>query len=147
MIRPMTQTDLPQCMRLAREGWDKFAGQVAQPEFMEMFTASAWRPFFYVAEDGGRLVGMAGWNTSWLTYGIYNLFWVAVQKNCRGAGIGRALVSKCLNDLEPLADAVMLMTSVPEFYEKNWGFKTIAEIKSAEDYGDKLMLLNGKEKC
>lgn len=145
IYRPMTQSDVPDCMRLAAKVWDRLTGQVSQPEFMEMFTASAWRPFFYVAEDRGRLVGMAGWNTSWLTYGIYNLFWVAVIRDRRKEGIGKALVDRCLGDLEPLADAIMLMTGIPGFYEKNWGFKTLCNIKNAENYSDVLMVLtNGQ---
>jgi GNAT superfamily N-acetyltransferase len=144
IYRPMQQSDVPQCMRLAKEGWEKFAGQVSQPEFMEMFTTSGWRPFFYVADDGGQLRGMAGWNTSWLTYGIYNLFWVAVQKDHRKQGIGKTLVERCLDDIRPLADAVMLMTGVPEFYYP-WGFETVIDVPNAEGFGSKLMILKLKE--
>jgi GNAT superfamily N-acetyltransferase len=141
IIRPMQQSDIPQCLIIAREGWDRGTAQHAAPDFTEMFASAAWRPFFYVAEEHESIVGMVGYGVSWLCYGVYNLFWLAVRRNARGRGIGKALIERCLDDLYPIADVLMLVTSIPEFYERHWRFRTIANIKTTENYGEHLMLL------
>ncbi|WP_158809650.1 GNAT family N-acetyltransferase [Beijerinckia sp. L45] len=140
-IRPMRLDDMPACRVIAAECWSRFTAQVAEPEFREAFASSAWRPTFYIAERHGAVVGMAGYGTSWLSYGIYNLFWVAVRPHVQGRGIARQLVDQCLADLFPIADAVMLMTGVPEFYARGWGFESIGTVPQSEGFGDTLMVL------
>lgn len=139
-IRAMTPADLPALLEIASEAWGRLTGQTAQPDFCEMFSGSAWRPHYYVAVVEDEVVGMIGWKTSWLCYGIYDLFWLAVRKNYRKKGIGRKLVERCLFDLKALADVVMLVTNVPDFYSKNWGFRLVANLKTLEGYGDNLMI-------
>lgn len=141
IIRAMTQADLPAVLQIAAEGWGRGTAQRAQPDFCEMF-GSGWRPHYYVAEDdAGDIVGMIGWKSSWLCYGIYDLFWLAVRKARRREGFGRRLVQRCLDDLAPTADVVMLTTNVPDFYVKGWGFRTIANLKTTENYGEHMMIL------
>lgn len=142
IIRPLRQDDIPACLAIAVDGWGKFAAQVGQPDFGDMFSSAAWRPFFYVAEHSdGLVVGMAGYGPSWLTYGIYNLFWVGVRNAYERRGIGSALVQRCLDDLTPIADVVMLMTGKPEFYTSRWPFKPLALLPNAEGYGEHLLIL------
>lgn len=144
-IRPMRPDDGPECRIVVAECWDRRTAQASEPEFAEAFGSSAWRPTFYVAEGGQGVVGTAGYNTSWLSYGIYNLFWVGVRPGRRGEGIARRLVDRCLADLLPIADAVMLMTGVPEFYEKGWGFKRMGTLPQNEGFGDVLMVLKRRK--
>jgi predicted N-acetyltransferase YhbS len=140
-IRAMRPDDLPAILHIASEAWGRLTSQTAQPDFCEMFSSSAWRPHYYVAVVEGQVVGMIGWKTSWLCYGIYDLFWLAVRKNRRHQGIGRKLVDRCLVDLAEIADVIMLVTNVPEFYSKNWKFRLIANLKTSENYGENLMIL------
>lgn len=139
-IRPMQQSDIPACLAVTAEGWDRRTAQAAQPDFSEAFSSSAWRPIFYVAEVEGVVVGTACHVVSWLCYGVYNLAWVAVRKDFRGRGFGKALVQRCLDDLSPFADAIMLATNVPDFY-RPFGFRRSDGIKTTENLGEHIMVL------
>lgn len=140
MIRPMQQSDIPACLAVAAEGWSKQTAQMAQPDFSDAFSNAAWRPFFFVAEIDGEVVGTACYVVSWLCYGVYNLAWVAVKKDFRGRGLGIALVDRCLDDLRPIADAVMLATNIPNFYRR-WGFRPSDNLHTTENLGEHIMVL------
>lgn len=140
MIRPMQQSDIPACLAVAAEGWDKKTAQMAQPDFSDAFSSAAWRPIFYVAEIDGKVIGTACYVVSWLCYGVYNLAWVAVKRDFRGRGIGAALVQRCLDDLHPIADVVMLATNVPEFY-RPFGFRHSDNLHTTENLGEHIMVL------
>lgn len=139
-IRPMRQSDIPSCLGVVAEGWNKYTAQTAQPDFSDAFSNAAWKPFFYVAEDDGVVVGTACHVVSWLCYGVYNLAWVAVKREFRGHGIGVTLVDRCLVDLRPVADAVMLATNIPDFYQR-WGFRRWDGLKTSENLGEHIMVL------
>lgn len=140
IIRPMRPDDIPGGLAVAAEGWNKYTAQVAQPDFSDAFSNAAWKPFFYVAQVEGAIVGTACHVVSWLCYGVHNLAWVAVRKAHRGHGIGVALVDRCLDDLRPVADAVMLATNVPDFYRR-WGFRRSDGLKTTENLGEHIMVL------
>jgi ribosomal protein S18 acetylase RimI-like enzyme len=145
----MKPEDMPACRAVIAASWNKFTAQIAEPELGEMFNGGAWRPFFYVMEHESTPIAMAGYNTSWLTYGVYNLFWVATLPEHRNNGVASHLVEACLDDLRPIADAVMLVTGVPAFYRR-WGFRVVGTIPTAEsnthpagaNFGDSLMMLS-----
>ncbi len=140
IIRPLERADIPQCLIVAAEAWGKHTAHVGQPDFNDAFAGGSCRPFFYVAESDGQIVGMGCHNVTWAAYGLYGLAWIAVRKAYRGQGIGKAIVERCLDDLRPVADAVMLLTSIPSFYCR-WGFQTISRLNTGGSYGDHLMLL------
>lgn len=58
------------------------------------------------------------------------------------SGIGEGLVRRQLVDLEPIADVIMLATTIPNYYAEHFGFRTISKIKTTENYGDYLMILD-----
>lgn len=140
MIRPMQQSDIPACLAVAAEGWDKRTAQMAQPDFSDAFSNAAWKPVFYVAEVEGEVVGTSCHVVSWLCCGVYNLAWVAVKNSFRGRGIGKALVERCLTDLRPVADVVMLATNVPDFY-RPFGFRDSDNLRTTENLGEHIMVL------
>lgn len=140
LIRAMQQSDIPACLAVAAEGWDRRTAQSAQPDFSDAFSNAAWKPVFYVAELNGEVIGTACHVVSWLCYGVYNLAWVAVKKDYRGRGIGKALVQRCLDDLAPYADVLMLATNVPDFY-KPFGFRHSDSLKTTENLGEYIMVL------
>lgn len=86
------------------------------------------------------MVGTSCYIVSWLCPGIYNLSWIAVRKDFRGLGIGKALVQRCLDDLLPFADAIMLATNVPDFY-RQFGFRRSDGLKTTDNFGEHIMVL------
>jgi predicted N-acetyltransferase YhbS len=141
IIRVMQQSDIPAALGVVADAWGKKTAQMAQPDFSDAFASSAWKPIFYVAEIDGFVVGTACYVVSWLCYGVYNLAWVAVQKEFRGRGIGRSLVERCLADLSPIADEIMLATNVPDFY-RPMGFVRFGGLKTTENLGEHIMVLH-----
>lgn len=47
---------------------------------------------FLFAEDAGRVVGYACWGLIPATVGSYDLYWIAVQPELRGRGLGKKLL-------------------------------------------------------
>ncbi len=138
-IRAMRPDDLPDVLAIAASGWGKLYGQLAQPDFSDMFSPAAWRPFFYVAEVSDHVVGMVGFATSYLNYGVYSLCWLGVHKAFRGRGYGKALFEAALSALRPIADQAMLTTDIPAFYEKHWGFRVVCPFPTTQGPEDVLM--------
>lgn len=124
VTRPMEPKDVPGALVIAKEGWDRATAQVVEPDFQEMFSARAYRPFYYVAElfSDDHIIGIAGYSSSLLYWGIYEIFWVGVAKKWQGKGLGKKLVTTVLEDIEPIADAILLVTDKPKFYHP-FGFK------------------------
>lgn len=143
-IRPMVAADIPSVLAITAECWNRFTAQLAQPDFESMFSGAVWKPFFYVAVSDGAVIGMAGYGVSWLSYGIYNMFWHGVTPSARNRGVGMSLVQRRLDDLAPIADVVMIATKIPDYYSKHFGFRTVALVQTAENYGDNIMLLDRK---
>jgi ribosomal protein S18 acetylase RimI-like enzyme len=133
IIRALQQSDIPACLGIACEAWDRATAQMCQPDLESAFAIAVWKPFFYVAEVESEVVAMGGYGVSWLTYGVYNLFWHAVRKSHRGRGIGRAMVNRRLDDLRPIANVVMIATKIPDYYSRFWNFRAVAEMPVGRD--------------
>lgn len=72
---------------------------------------------FFVAEEGGAIVGVAALHVGW--EGMAELRSVAVSRDRLGRGIGRSLVRACLEDARELGVAeVFVLTYVDGFFEK-----------------------------
>ena len=50
---------------------------------------------FIVDHDGDRVLGFACYGPRDLTNGVFDLYWIAVDPNCRRGGVGRALLIAC----------------------------------------------------
>ena len=48
---------------------------------------------FVVAERGGSAVGYACWGLNPMSDGVYDLYWIAVEREQQGSGLGRALLA------------------------------------------------------
>lgn len=146
VIRAMAPIDLPAVLAVASDAFDRDHAQRAQSEFNEMFGGAALRPFFYVAEAQGRVIGIAGYGASWLAYGVYELFWIAVRRENRKQELGKKLVERCLADLATVADQVILVTSACDFFKK-CGFTVLGSLPTEKGPKDVLMVrdLRGRE--
>jgi N-acetylglutamate synthase-like GNAT family acetyltransferase len=143
IIRRTIEDDIPVLAHIVAENYSRAIAESFTDEMLMTFAPYPYRPFFYTAIQDGEPIGCAGYVAAWLAYGTFTLSWVNVAKSLHGRGIGRQLVDRCLHDLKAKATFVILATSVPEFYSKNWGFQTIADMTAEnEKLGTVVMSLN-----
>jgi predicted N-acetyltransferase YhbS len=133
VVRRLIEDDIPALAHIIAANYSRSIAESFVDEMIMTFAPYPFRPFFYTAVHEGKVVGCAGYVANWLAYGTFTLSWVNVAKKLQGMGIGRMLVDRCLSDLAAKASFVILATSVPEFYAKNWGFVKIATMPSQEN--------------
>jgi GNAT superfamily N-acetyltransferase len=132
IVRRLTEDDVAECTRIVCGNYDRETAEHFRDEVALSFSHHLGRPTFYVASDiHHQIYGCAGYGPSWLDYGVYSLFWVNTDLGARNRGVGKRLVNQCLLDLTSLASIVVLATTVPAFYSKNWGFKAMYRGKMA----------------
>ena len=142
IVRALAQADVPACLIVIAECWGRSTAHTAEPELRDAFSGGSYRPTFYVAVDDEQVVGIAGYNASWSGYGLFNMCWIGVRPSWRNRGIAAALVNRCLDDLLPVAEAVMLVTHIPRYYAKHWGFVAVSSLPlRGRAEGDTLMVL------
>lgn len=91
-------------------------------------------PCFVVAEDGGRLVGVAGIEECGVRGAHALLRSVAVDPDWRSRGLGRALVGRAIALAEQRgASALYLLTTSAERYFPSFGFATTSRDAVPED--------------
>ena len=133
IIRRTVEDDIPVLAHVVAGNYSREIAESFTDEMLMTFAPYPYRPFFYTAVENGEPIGCAGYVMAWLAYGTFTLSWVNVRKDMQGYGFGRQLVDRCLYDLEAKASFVILATSVPEFYSKNWGFAKIADMASENE--------------
>lgn len=101
----------------------------------------------YVYEDSGKTAGYICYGRRPLTNGTYDLYWIAVDPNIHGKGIGSKLIEHMENDVKKLKGYLILIETSGKadyegerrFYEKNgYGVQTI--IKDFYRTGDDLFV-------
>lgn len=112
MIRPATAADLPAAEALLTRAALTTVG------------VSDWIDRFLVADEDGFIAGVAGLEL----YGDAALLRsVAVADECRGTGIGRALVERALDAAAAAGAAdVFLLTTTAEHYFPRFGFTPVS---------------------
>lgn len=140
LIRRTIESDIPDLARIVSQNYTKETAEHFVPEAELSFASVPFRPWFYTAESEGSIVGCGGYGVSWLAYGAFSLFWINVAGRSRNRGIGHAIVDRCLHDLKSRATLVILATSVPDFYSKNWNFQTLTKFHG-DQMTDTLMSL------
>lgn len=142
IIRRTVENDIPALVEIVFKNYDKQIAEHFSAEILCAFSNYLFRPNFYTALIAdNKVVGCASYISNWLSYGSFSLSWVNVGIEYQGNGYGKALVTKCLNDLNSIATLVLLATSVPEFYSKNWKFVTIDTFDGGDLTQDTLMSL------
>jgi ribosomal protein S18 acetylase RimI-like enzyme len=96
-----------------------------------------------VAETDNRVVGYACYGETPLTEGTWDVYWIAVGRNTRGQGVGRALMQATENEIKKLQGRlVVIETSTKPDYNKTrqfyikQGYSEIAVIPDFYTVGD-----------
>lgn len=125
----MTRADIPDASRIIGDNYSPHFAASARLELREMFRTGAIKPVYYVAEVGGRVVGLVGFMQSWMDYNVYQIFWVNVAQEYQGQGIGTKLVEKAIHEIRKQKGAhLILLTAdkkagLPTFYRRRFGFR------------------------
>ncbi len=110
-------------------------------ERLRMGPASGYH--FLFAEREGRVVGYCCYGPVPLTLQSYDLYWIAVRKECQGSGIGRMLLSRSETAIAGLGGRrVYIETSskaiyrgTRRFYERS-GYRAEATLREFYSPGD-----------
>lgn len=131
-LRPMIAADIPEATALIARVWTKEYAALARDEFTGHGT-------FYVLEQDGKIVALGGYgDCAWIGWGVYSLCWISVAPERRGRGFGSMIVERCLADLRPIANLIVLGTQTAvSFYERvgfraaaRWGTDTLMVLES-----------------
>lgn len=99
-------------------------------------------------DDEGTLRGYVCYGPTPLTEGTFDLYWIAVDPDCRGRGVGRLLHDAMLADLRGRgARLVRLETSSQDSYDGTMrfyealGYEVVSRVKDFYRPGDDLFTL------
>jgi len=93
---------------------------------------------YFVARLDGRLVGFAGYKVLSATHAKTEL--MAVDKSCRGLGIGLQLQRRRMEDM--IARGITKLTTNTDlpptiaWYIKHFGYKPVGTLKKEHEFGD-----------
>ena len=131
-LRLLTPSDVDAASSIIGRNYSARWRRTAALEIASMFSDSAISPVYWVAEDDGQIVGIAGHVQSWMDYGIYQIFWVNVLPERQRQGIGRALVNKVISAIRRNPGAFLVQLSASalnvDYYERHFGFLRAATL-------------------
>jgi ribosomal protein S18 acetylase RimI-like enzyme len=103
--------------------------------------------YFVFAEAGGRLLGYACFGPIPCTFNRYDVYWIAVQNNLRGLGLGKELMLRVEKQIKELdGERIYVETSGRDQYQpthifyKNCGYQQEARIRDFYSQGDDKIL-------
>ncbi len=78
---------------------------------------------FWVASENKKIIGCAALHVSWDD--LAEIKSLAVEKKWQGKGLGKELISACLNEAKELgAKRIFVLTYKPDYFKK-FGFKRV----------------------
>ena len=126
-LRLLQKKNIKACAIIVGQNYSKNWQRTSSAELKSMFSNTAIRPVYWVAEDERKIVGFAGYIQSWMDYNIYQIFWVNVLPELQKRGIGKQLVSKVINEIKKDKNAylIQLTATTPnsKYYRKYFKFK------------------------
>lgn len=124
-FRSLKKSDIPYAAKIIGENYSSAYQRSASKEMQAMFCSGVVKPYYLVAEEKKKIVGLGGYTQSWMDYDIYTLFWINVQKNSQSQGIGTKIVEKLIKIIKRKNPVfILLSTDKPDFY-KRLGFKKL----------------------
>lgn len=130
-IRTLKPKDIAAASKIVGQNYCRAYELSSAKEMEAMFKNYAVKPKYIVAEEKGKIIGLAGYIQSWMDYDIYNIFWVNVLPSHQSRGIGSALIKKVIALIKSKKPkTILITTSKPGFYAKKFKFKTLAKFKS-----------------
>lgn len=146
-MRLLEKKDVKHCSAIVGKNYSRKWQILAESDLESVFSDSLIKPVYWIAEDGGRIVGFAGYIHAWMDYNIYQICWVNVLPEFQGKGIGKKLVAKLISEIRKKKHAALieLTASTPNanYYKKHFGFKTVDTFKGS--YPNHLMSLSLKK--
>jgi GNAT superfamily N-acetyltransferase len=144
-LRPMTAADKPALMALLRDTpeFEEAELPIAE-EVIDGYLASPGRDFdITVAVEGKRLIGYICWGSTPLTASTWDIYWMAVSQDRRGAGVGSALLKAAEDGIKKSGGTLALIetSSKPNylntrrFYLRK-GYKRVSRIRDFYAPGD-----------
>jgi predicted N-acetyltransferase YhbS len=130
-IRLMRRADISTAAAIVDKNYSRKYQKLAANEFKAMFTQAVSHPIYFVAEEHGEVIGLAGYVQSWMDYGVYELFWVNVAPERQSHGIGTKLVSRVIRAIRQTRDSRLIILTadasryLPTYYAKRFGFKSL----------------------
>jgi len=102
---------------------------------------------FIVERDGEQVLGFACYGPRDLTSGVFDLYWVAVDPNCRGGGVGRGLLAASEEAAQKAGGRMIIAETsgtvsyegTRSFYER-MGYIMEARIRDFYSVGDDLAI-------
>jgi ribosomal protein S18 acetylase RimI-like enzyme len=151
-IRPMTQDDKPEVIRLLQALPEFEPPEVAVAEevidsYLDNPSGSVYH--IQVAEVESRVAGYVGYGPAPLTEGTWDIYWLAVSAEKQGRGIGHALMTLAEDAIKRAGGRLIIVeTSSKPGYEKtrrfylSQGYEIVGCIPDFYALGDdKLILL------
>lgn len=121
-IRKATKKDIPRMFEILKGNSPRYPEKVALLELNEMFSEALFRPTYLIVEDKGEVVAFGGFVSSWVDNAIVNMFWINVDSEVQGKGVGAELIEGLIREIEkirkPKVKMVLISTDIPGFYEK-----------------------------
>lgn len=103
--------------------------------------------YFLVYRDGDKVLGFTCYGIRYLSQGVYDLFWIAVDPNARRNGVGRELITASEEAVRTMGGRILIAetsgtaeyASTREFYVR-MGYENEASIKDFYKPGDDLKI-------
>ncbi len=149
-IRPLNKEDKPGVMHILRNT-PEFVPvdvQVAE-ELIDIYLSdpvgSGYHIFVAVTDT---VVGYICYGPTPLTEGTWDVFWVAIDKDKRGQGLGRALMGFAEDKIKEAKGRLIIIetSSLPSYdrtraFHQSVGFKIICQIRDFYSIGDNLVIM------
>lgn len=135
ITRKLLFRDIYYCCKLIEDEYDALSLNFYHQILIDSVKSVNSTVHVFVVEDNGKIVGFIAYfnHPSFIATAVYNIKTVIVKSNYRNTGIGKHLIDTVINDVKNNnGDMIMLSTSIPEYYEKHWGFIRCFEYKSTQ---------------
>jgi len=150
IIRTMNDKDKPELMLLLQDTPEFTPAEVelADEVVSDYLADPAGSGYFaLVAEENNHIIGFVCYGPTPITEGTWDMYWLAVDHNQQGKGIGRQLMAAAEDKIKAAGGRlIVLETSSKPGYEKTnrfylyIGYKEAARIKDYYMIGDDLVI-------